>query len=78
MTLPLNVNAATVGTVAYWRSLAPAYGARTWRGGMDAFARQHGKAIALLADDGARIVERDGDRLTTHTLPADAVRWHKG
>ena len=46
MTLPLNVNAATVGTVAYWRSLAPAYGARTWRGGMDAFARQHGMAIA--------------------------------
>ena len=80
MTLPLNVNAATVGTVAYWRSLAPAYGARTWRGGMEAFARQHGKAIALLADDGARIVERndDGKTLTTHTLPAAAVRWHKG
>ena len=78
MTIPLNINAATVGTVAYWRSLAPAYGARTWRGGMEAFARQHGKAIALLADDGARIVERDGDRLTTHTLPAAAVRWHKG
>jgi hypothetical protein len=77
MTIPLNVNAATVGTVAYWRSLAPAYGARTWRGGMEAFARQHGKAIALLADDGARIVVRDGDRLITHTLPAAAVRWYK-
>ena len=77
MTIPLNANAATVGTVAYWRSLAPAYGARTWRGGMEAFARRHGKAIAMLADDGARIVERDGDRIITHTLPADAVRWHK-
>ena len=78
MTIPLNVNAATVGTVAYWRSAAPSYGVRSWRSAMEAFARQHGKAIALLADDGARIVERDGDRLTTHTLPAEAVRWHKG
>ncbi len=78
MAIPLNVNAATVGTVAYWRSSAPYFGVRTWRSAMDAFARQHGKAIALLADDGARIVEFDGGRLTTHTLSADAVRWHKG
>jgi hypothetical protein len=78
MTIPLNLHAATVGTVAFWRSAAPSFGVRTWHSAMNAFARQHGKAIAILADDGARIVERDGDRLTIHTLSADAVRWHKG
>lgn len=78
MTIYLNVNAPTVGTVAFWRSAAPSFGVGTWRGAMNAFARQHGKAIALLANDGARIVERDGASLAIHTLPADAVRWHKG
>ena len=79
MTISLNINAPTVGTVGFWRSAAPSYGKRTWRSAMDAFALQHGKAIALLADDGAIIVERDAEyHLTTHTLPAGAVRWFKG
>lgn len=84
MTVPINKRAFTVGTVAYWRSAAPHYSCRSWKSAMDRFAVQHGKAIAMLADDGARIVERgpmqkNGTyRLMRYDLPAEAVRWHEG
>lgn len=46
---------------------------------MDRFAMQHGKAIAMLANDGARIVTRnESGRLERCELPADSVYWHDG
>lgn len=80
MAIPFNLNAATCGTVGYWRSAAPHYGARTWRGAMKRFALQHGKAVAMLADDGALVMERDPrnpERLFTFSLCPDSVRWHR-
>lgn len=78
--IPINMNSATFGTVAFWRSAAPHYGCRAWKEAMRRFAIQHGKAIAILADDGARIVERADTRkagVIVHTLPAENVRWHR-
>jgi len=82
MTIPINATAHTVGTVAYWRSAAKYFGVRTWKSAMDRFAVQHGKAIAILANDGARIVIREGMqrngmfRLIKYDLAPEAVRWH--
>ena len=72
---PINYNTFCCGTVRFWRSARKAYGARTWRGAMDRFALQHGKAIAMLANDDALIVEREDGGLTRHHLPATCVRW---
>lgn len=79
--IPINMNVATFGTVPYWRSVAPYYKCRTWQEAMRRFALQHGKAIAIMANDDARIVERDeklksGVRI--HLLSADSVRWFRG
>ena len=81
MTMPIHMNGAAVGTVAFWRSVAPHYGCRTWREAMRRFALQHGKAIAHLADDSARFVERAPSRkdgIVIHHLPKESVRWHRG
>jgi len=81
MTMPINLNSSHIGTVAFWRSAAPHYGARTWRGAMKAFARHHGKAIAILADDSAMFVTKDetkANAVHVEHLPADQVRWFKG
>ena len=70
-----------VGTVAFWRSVAPHYGVRTWKTAMDRFAVQHGTAIAILGNDGARIVERAHMQrngtfaLIRQDLPPENVRW---
>lgn len=51
---------------------------------MDRFAVQHGKAIAHLGNDGARIVERGAMRkngkfqLVRYDLPPESVNWHNG
>lgn len=77
--IPINTRAFTFGTVAYWKSAAPHYGCRSWKEAMRRFAIQHGKAIAMLADDSARIVERDDKRaagVIVHELPKENVRWH--
>jgi hypothetical protein len=78
--IPINMNAHTFGTVSFWRSAAPHYGCRRWREAMRRFALQHGKAICMMADDSARIVERDESRkagVRVHHVPADGVRWHR-
>jgi hypothetical protein len=77
--MPINFRAFTVFTVQGWRTAAPSFGVRTWKSAMDRFAMQHGKAIAMLANDGARIVERDASgRLVHHELPAGSVYWNDG
>jgi len=78
--IPINMNTHTFGTVSFWRSAAPHYGCRTWKEAMRRFAIQHGKAIAMLVNDSARIVERDESRkagVVVHDLPAESVRWHR-
>lgn len=81
--IPINTRTHTFGTVPFWKGAARHFGARTWKGAMDKFALQHGKAIAMLANDGARIVERvtrpNGQQcLIRHELGADSVAWHNG
>lgn len=81
MTMPINMRSAHVGTVAYWRSAAPHYGCRSWKEAMRRFALQHGKAIAILANDDCRFVERDESArlgVVAHHIPADRIRWHRG
>jgi len=78
--LPINTRSHTFGTVAFWRSAAPHYGCRNWREAMRRFAIQHGKAICMMADDSARIVERDSSLkagVRVHRLPAENVHWHQ-
>lgn len=79
MSIPVNMSAHTFGTVAYWRSAAPHYGCRTWKEAMRRFAIQHGKAIAMLADDSARIVERATNKsgVVVHNLPRESVHWFR-
>ena len=76
--IPINKFAPTVGTVKFWRSAAPSFGVRTWRSAMNRFAMQHGKAIAMLANDGALIVEKSGDSFVAHHLSPSDVHWHGG
>lgn len=74
----LNTRSAQFGTVDFWRSARRAYRCRSWKETMRRFALQHGKAIAMLGDDSARIVERDESRASgvrVQTVPAGAVRW---
>lgn len=71
------------GTVQFWKSAAPHYGVRTWKSAMDRFAVQHGKAVAMLADESARIVERgpmtaSGKfKLFRQEMPREAVVWSR-
>lgn len=51
--------AAHVGTVAEWRARAHDLGARSPMGAARAYARKHGFAVAMLADDGARAFALD-------------------
>lgn len=82
--IPLHKFSFCTGTIAFWRSVAPYNGARTWKGAMDRFAVQHGKAIAMLGNDGARIVERGPMRrngtfqLIRHEFSPSDVFWHEG
>lgn len=82
--IPINTKASTVNTVQGWRAMRRHYAARSWRGAMERYAVHHGKAIAIMADDSALIIERGAMarnglfRLTRHHLPADCVRWHDG
>jgi hypothetical protein len=79
MTIPVNMNTHTFGTVAFWKSAAPHYGVRTWRSAAKRFAQQHGKAIVMHADDSATIMERDSEQGTIrqHRLPKENVRWFR-
>lgn len=77
--IPINTYGHCVFTVQGWKSAAPHFGARSWKSAMDRFALQHGKAIALLGNDGARIVERlDNGRLARHEFPPESIFWHNG
>lgn len=78
MAMPINVNGAAVRTVREWIAFAPSLGARSWQGAMRRFALEHGKAIAMLADDSALFMERDADSLTgtrTTVLASENVQW---
>ena len=70
--IPIHRNTFAVGTVAFWRSAAPSYGVRSWRSAMDRFAIQHGKAIAMLANDGA--VEHDSLDADQRTVTDEQVQ----
>lgn len=81
MTMPINLYGHSVGTVPFWRSAAPHYNCRSWKEAMRRFAIQHGKAIAIMANDDCRFVERDDSAkagVVVHHLSAANVRWHKG
>jgi hypothetical protein len=84
MPIPVNMRSHCFGTVQFWKSAAPYYRARSWKGAMRGFALQHGKAIAMLANDGAIIIERGAMRangtypLIRHELAPDSVAWHDG
>ena len=73
--IPINFNTFCCGTVGFWQSARKDYGVRTWKSAMNRFALQHGKAIALLGNDDAIIVECQEDGLVHHHLPAACVRW---
>lgn len=78
--IPINMNACTFGTVAFWRSVAPHYGCRSWRTAMARFAAQHGKAIAMLADDSALFAFRDPGKANGtrfESVPAADVKWFR-
>lgn len=78
MAIPLNTISHTFGTVDQWRARAAGLGCRTWKEAMRRFSFQHGKAIAMLGDDSARIVTRDYSRksgVSVETLPPEAVKW---
>lgn len=73
--------APDTGTVAYWRSAAPSYGCRAWREAMRRFARQHGQAVAMLADDSALVVTRcpvNASGVSESRWPAHCVTWRRG
>jgi hypothetical protein len=70
--------APDTGTVAYWRSAAQALGRRSWRGAVDAFALEHGQAVAMLANDSALVVTRAPTApggLHRATWPPHLVTW---
>lgn len=81
MTIPVNMNAHTVGTKAFFRSAAKHYGCRTWETAARRFAAQHGKAIVHHADDSATIFERHttdtGTIIQRHNLAKDEVKWFR-
>lgn len=84
MPMPIFTRGHAVRTVNEWRGLARYYRARSWQGAMRAFAMEHGKAIARLANDDALFFERSPMRsngqqgLIRHELGADSVVWHNG
>lgn len=80
MTIPINLYAPTVMTIAGWRIAAPSYACRSWRSTMTRFARQHGKAIAIMANDGALIVTKDETRangVRAESLSPNQVTWRR-
>ena len=70
--MQLTFPAHDAGTVSFWNSARRSFGARTWKGAMRAFAKQHGRAVAMLADDSALIIDATGKESPVH---ASAVRW---
>ena len=65
-----------VGTVHFWRTAAPHFGVRKWYSAQDRFALRHGRATAILANDGARVVTRLPDgKLSRRTYPPEKVHW---
>ena len=77
MTIPVNMNAATVGTKAFFRSAAKHYGCRTWESGAKRFAGQHGKAIVHHADGSATIFEHHNGDIVRHNLAKHEVSWFR-
>jgi hypothetical protein len=73
--IPVNFTVSTVKTVNQWRALAKRYRVRSWRGAMERYAAEHGKAIAMLADDSALFVEQSAKRFH---VPAERIAWHNG
>ena len=70
--------ARDVGTVAFWRSAAPAFNCRSWREAMRRYALQHGQAVAMLADDSALVVTRvpvNASGVSETRWPAHKVNW---
>lgn len=81
--IPVNVNVHAFGTVAHWRDYrrkVSTYRAKTWFGSMVKFTKQHGKAIAMLSDDSAIILERadNAQGYVKHHVPAERMFWHNG
>ena len=81
--IPVNVNTHVFGTVAYWRDYrrkVSTYRSKTWLGAMVKFTKQHGKAVAMLSDDSALILERadNSQGYVKHYVPADRMIWHDG
>lgn len=68
---------AHTGTVGYWRSTQRAFGVRTWRSAFHRFALQHGRAVAMLADDSAIIATRNPEtgKIREQTLHRSRVKW---
>lgn len=76
--IQLSTDSDAFGTVDNWRSRAAGLGCRTWQEAMRRFALAHGKAVAMLGDDSARIVERDSGLKSgarVRTLPPQSVKW---
>lgn len=73
MSIALPTFAPDTGTVAFWRSAAPSFGVRSWRSALVRFAKQHGRAIAHMADDSAHIVTcGPAGKITQERI---SVRW---
>lgn len=75
MAIHLNPMAPSVWTVAGLRAHSRRLGARSWRGALDRLALERGKAIALLGNDAALIVIREGGRIVRHLLRPDEIIW---
>lgn len=80
--IPVNVHSHAFGTVACWRDYrrkVSTYRSKTWFGAMVKFAKQHGKAIAMLGDDSAIILDRadNAQGWVMKHVPAERMFWHK-
>lgn len=75
MAIHINPMAPNVWTVPGLRAHRRRLDARSWRGALDRLAMERGKAIALLGNDAALIVIREGGRLVRHFLRPGEIVW---
>ena len=74
----IKIPAFNFGKVDFWRSAAPHYACRHWTQAMRRFALQHGRAVAMLGNDDAVIVEKcDSNKsgISVRKLSAYQVKW---
>jgi len=80
--IKIATGAPGLGTQAEWRGRARReYGCRSWREAARRHARQHGRAVVMLADDSALVIRRDDSRargVTESTHKAECVLWIHG